>query len=202
MEKVLLDGKVTVRCAYTDIVKIKKLRDHPGNPNKHNDKQIGLLANIITEQGWRRPIVVSERSGFIVAGHGRLQAARRLALTEVPIDYQQYDSDESEIADLIADNRIAELADLYLPDVKSLIHEIDHGAFDLELTGYSIADIEELMAPASDVTPDETGGGDGGSDLDEGWNSAIETAALLCEAHSEAGGAELADLIREKLLRY
>ena len=55
---------------------------HPRNPNKHGDNQIALLAKIIGNQGWRNPIVVSERSGFIVAGHGRLGAARVLERRE------------------------------------------------------------------------------------------------------------------------
>ncbi len=48
---------------------------HPRNPNKHPAEQIRMLSNIIQHQGWRNPIVISARSGFVVAGHGRLAAA-------------------------------------------------------------------------------------------------------------------------------
>ena len=64
------------------------LVEHPRNPNRHPQKQIELLARIIRHQGWRNPIVISARSGFVVAGHGRLAAARQLGVYEVPVDVQ------------------------------------------------------------------------------------------------------------------
>jgi len=70
-----------------------------------------MLAKIMEFQGWRLPIVVSKSSGFIVRGHGRLLAAQRLGLKKVPIDEQDYENEAQEWADLIADNRIAELAE-------------------------------------------------------------------------------------------
>lgn len=62
------------------MVDIEKLVGNPRNPNKHPQNQIELLAKIIKAQGWRNPIVVSRRSGFVVKGHGRLEAARLLGL--------------------------------------------------------------------------------------------------------------------------
>lgn len=103
---------IKIHCAYTELADITTLVMNPGNPNRHPDKQIELLAKIINNQGWRAPITVSIRSGFIVRGHGRLLAAQKLELTEVPVDRQDYASEAEEWADLIADNRIAELADL------------------------------------------------------------------------------------------
>lgn len=65
-----------IMCAYTDLVSVVSLVPNPRNPNKHSDEQIKLLAKIIKYQGWRDPIVVSKRSGFITKGHGRLMAAK------------------------------------------------------------------------------------------------------------------------------
>jgi len=62
------------------MVDIEKLVGNPSNPNKHPQKQIELPDKIIKAQGWRNPIVVSKRSGFVVKGHGRLAAARLLGL--------------------------------------------------------------------------------------------------------------------------
>lgn len=79
---------------------VANLKPNPRNPNKHPQKQIERLAKIIKEQGWRAPITVSNRSGFIVRGHARLEAAKLLQLKSVPVDLQNYDSDDLELADL------------------------------------------------------------------------------------------------------
>jgi len=83
---------------------------NPRNPNKHPQEQIKLLATIIRSQGWRAPITVSRQSGYVVRGHGRLAAAILLGTEVVPVDYQNYATEAEEWADLIADNRIAELS--------------------------------------------------------------------------------------------
>ncbi len=57
---------IPVWCAHDDIVAIDQLLPNPRNPNMHPDKQIKLLGDIILSQGWRGPITVSTRSGFIV----------------------------------------------------------------------------------------------------------------------------------------
>jgi len=61
---------IEAHCAFNNEVDVVDLIPNPRNPNKHDDRQIGLLAKIIRNQGWRNPIVVSADSGFIVAGHG------------------------------------------------------------------------------------------------------------------------------------
>jgi len=61
------------------------LTTHPNQTNTHTDEQIELLAKLIEYQGWRVPIIVSENSGYIVAGHGRVEAAKLLGYEQVPI---------------------------------------------------------------------------------------------------------------------
>ena len=91
--KAWADG-VPVYCAHDAIVDVTTLVPNPANPNKHPDEQIQLLGRIIREHnGWRAPITVSNRSGFIVKGHGRLSAALLEGLKEVPVDYQNYASE-------------------------------------------------------------------------------------------------------------
>lgn len=140
----MIDG-IPVYCAVDKIVDIEKIVPNPRNPNQHSDSQIELLAKIIKAQGWRAPITVSNRSGLIVRGHGRMMAARKLGLTKVPVDYQDYANEAEEWADLIADNRIAELAEINNRMLMDLIEEIDTGDFDLSLTGYSDADLKEII---------------------------------------------------------
>lgn len=139
--------KIKVHCAYDEMVDITKLVPNPRNPNQHSDRQIELLAKIIEHQGWRVPITVSKRSGFVVRGHGRLLAAEALGVDEVPVDYQDYENEAEEWADLIADNRLAELSELDNEMLKDLIQEIDSGEIDLTLTGYDEDAIESLLTP-------------------------------------------------------
>ena len=107
-----------------------------------------MLAKIIQHQGWRNPVVVSKLSGFIVAGHGRLKAAELLGLDEVPIDLQDFKTEADELAHLVADNRIAELSEINRVTLADIIADLDTGEINLELTGFEIPDIEELMTAA------------------------------------------------------
>lgn len=138
------DG-IPVYCAFDELADIGSLKPHPRNPNRHPESQIALLAKIIKAQGWRAPITVSNRSGYIVRGHGRLLAAQLLGVKQVPVDRQDYASDEEELADLIADNRIAELAEMDSTMLKDVLEELDTGAFDMELTGFTEDALEDLM---------------------------------------------------------
>ena len=139
-----LDG-IPVYCRFDEAVDIDRITGHPRNPNKHGDEQIALLAKIIKTSGWRNPICVSNRSGFVVKGHGRLMAARALKVDKVPVEYQDYATEAEEYNDLIADNRIAELAERDMSIIKDLLEELDTGANDMDLTGYVEAEIERLM---------------------------------------------------------
>lgn len=105
---------IPIRCAYQKLIKINELKPHPKNRNKHPSDQIERLATIIKYQGIRSPIKVSLRSGYITAGHGRLEAFRHLKLKAVPVDMQDYESDEQEYADIQSDNAIALWAELDL----------------------------------------------------------------------------------------
>lgn len=134
-----------VMCQHSRMADIADLKPHPKNPNKHSDEQVALLAKNIRHLGWRHPIIVSKRTGFIVAGHARLQAAQVLNLTNVPVDEQDFASDTEERAYLIADNRIAELAEIQNAAIKDLLQELDTGEMDMDLTGYTEKAIEELM---------------------------------------------------------
>jgi hypothetical protein len=72
-------------------------------------------------------------------------AARALGVDQVPVEYQDYESEAAEYNDLIADNRIAELAERDMSIIKDLLEELDTGANDMDLTGYTEAEIERLM---------------------------------------------------------
>jgi len=135
-----------------------KLKPNPDNPNRHSAHQIQILAAIIEEQGWRAPITVSKRSGLIVRGHGRLEAALLMGCDAVPVDEQDYASEAEELADLLADNRLSELAELDEGDLKRVIERL-RGAdpeFDVELTGFMEDEIAKLFNEEEDEGELET----------------------------------------------
>ena len=148
--KAWADG-VPVFCAHDAIVDVAKLVPNPKNPNQHPDSQIQLLGRIIRQAGWRQPITVSKRSGFIVKGHGRLAAALLEGMKEAPVDYQSYTTEAEEYADLVADNRIAELAETDNKLLADIFAEIDTGEIPMELTGYTEDEVESLVTALSEA---------------------------------------------------
>ena len=143
-------GAIKVHCAHSDIVEIGKLKPNPKNPNTHPQGQIEILAKVIREQGWRQPIKVSNQSGYIVSGHGRYEAAIFMGAEFVPVDYQDYESEAEELADLLADNRIAELAEMDEKMLAELFASVDADAFDMSLSGYTDKEIFDAVASLVD----------------------------------------------------
>ena len=138
---------IAVYCAHDKIVDTDALVGNPRNPNKHPKEQIAALAKIIKRQGWRHPIVVSNRSGFVVKGHGRLLAAKELKASQVPVDYQDYESEASEYADLMADNKIQEFSELDLKMSAGILQDIkDSGDIELEMSAFTEEALNELLA--------------------------------------------------------
>lgn len=137
-----------VHCVCDTLVSISELRPHPKNRNKHSDDQIKRLAQILEYQGWRYPIKVSKRSGFITSGHGRLAAAKLMKWKEVPVNYQDYESDEQEYTDVQSDNAIASWAELDLAGINSDIGELGPD-FDIDLLGIK----DFVLEPAEKFEP-------------------------------------------------
>jgi ParB-like chromosome segregation protein Spo0J len=148
--------KPLVNCAFDELVPIEKLVPNPRNPNQHPQSQVALLAKVIAHQGWRSPVVVSTRSGFIVAGHGRYEAAKILGAASVPVDYQDFETEADEWAHLIVDNRLAELAEADEAALKGVLGELKAADFDLELAGFDAAALDGLLAePPAPVAPED-----------------------------------------------
>ena len=154
-------GGAEIKCSFTRMVTPGDLVPNPRNPNTHPVKQIELLAKILDFQGWRLPIVVSNLSGFIVRGHARLMAAQKLGALMVPVDEQDYENEAQEWADLVADNRIAELAELDPTSLKDIIDELDTGEIDLDLTGFDHQELATLMSQVHQGAEDDLPPGEG-----------------------------------------
>lgn len=176
--------KVPVYCSCTEIRPLETLVENPRNPNKHSPQQIALLARVIAAAGWRAPIVISKRSGFIVKGHGRFQAALSVGMTEVPVDVQDYATEADEWADMIADNRLAELSEIAASELKDLLQEMDDGSFNMELTGFDESALADLM---TEETPEQ----------DEGV-AITSMLEVIAECADESMQQEVYNLLTEK----
>jgi DNA modification methylase len=140
-----------INCLYDSQLQLDELVPHPKNRNDHPKEQIERLAKVLEYQGWRYPIKISKRSGYITSGHGRLEAAKLNGWTEVPVNYQDYESDEQEYADLVADNAIASWAELNLAGINADLTDLGPD-FDINLLGIKDFVIEpaEKIAPGCD----------------------------------------------------
>ena len=105
-------AEVEIYCKHDALMNPADLTPHPFNPNVHPKDQIARLAKRIVQTGWRMPVTVSKLSGYVVRGHGRLMAAKEAGLDEVPVDYQDYATEDEEYADLVADNKTFEGSEL------------------------------------------------------------------------------------------
>lgn len=146
-----------VRCEYTELVELHKLQPNPKNANKHPEKQIERLAQIIDYQGMRSPIVVSKRSGFITKGHGRLEALKLLEWKTAPVDFQDYENDAQEYADIVSDNAISEWSTLDFSQINIEIGDLgpDFDVDNLGFTNFTIdpweSDIEAVEKTESNL---------------------------------------------------
>lgn len=131
------------------------LRPYPQNPRQHSRNQIRQIAESIKEFGFANPVLVDE-DGSIIAGHGRVEAAKTLGIGSIPTICVSGLTDAQKRALAIADNRLAENAtwdeQLLAQELKVLTElEID---FDVTITGFETAEIDiliESIDPAEDV---------------------------------------------------
>lgn len=123
-----------IHCQYSELVEVAGLKEHPKNSNKHPTDQIERLARILEYQGWRYPVKVSKRSGYVTSGHGRILAAKLNGWREVPVSFQDYDDETQEIADVTSDNAIASWAELDLGTINAFVPDLGPD-FDLDLLG-------------------------------------------------------------------
>jgi hypothetical protein len=136
---------IKINCAHDAVVDIGDLVPHPKNSNKHPDKQIEFFGILLEEHGWRLPICVSNQSGYIVRGHLRYYTALKLGEGRVPVDFQDYENEVFELADLTADNRIPEMAERDEQLLNELLTEIrDMPDVDIQITGYTDQDLEKM----------------------------------------------------------
>jgi len=130
---------------YVELWPLDRLIPYARNPRIHSDAQVAQIAASIAEFGFNNPILVDSNAG-IIAGHGRLLAARKLHLREVPVIVLDHLTETQKRAYIIADNRLAEAAgwddDLLRLELETLQGE----AFNLAVIGFDDQELADLLA--------------------------------------------------------
>ena len=125
---------------------VASLIPYARNSRTHSDAQVAQIAASIKEWGWTTPILI-DPDGGIIAGHGRVMAAQKLGLAEVPCMVAEGWSEAQKRAYVIADNKLALNAGWDMDALKIEMQEIDGLKFDLTLTGFDVGEMAELFAP-------------------------------------------------------
>jgi len=129
-----------------EAIQIDALIPYARNSRTHSDAQVAQIAASIKEFGFTNPVLI-DGGGGIIAGHGRVLAARKLGLTDVPCIRLDHLTDAQKRAYVIADNRLALNSGWDTEMLKVEFADLQELGFDLELTGFDMDEIKELLAP-------------------------------------------------------
>lgn len=122
---------------------VSELVPYANNSRTHSPQQVDQIAASINEWGWTMPVLVDEK-GMLIAGHGRIMAAQKLGIKEVPTMTATGWTEAQKKAYVIADNKLALNADWNMELLSIELQELQELDFDLELTGFELGEIEAL----------------------------------------------------------
>ena len=134
---------------------IDKLIPYAKNSRTHSDAQVAQIAASIKEWGWTTPVLVDE-TGQIIAGHGRVLAARKLEMSQVPVTVARGWSEAQKRAYVIADNKLALNAGWDNEMLALELEEIGELGFDIDLVGFTAGEIAGLTFKEKDLYPDSS----------------------------------------------
>lgn len=139
-----------------ETIKINKLKPHPHNARTHSKKQLRQIAQSIEAFGFTNPVLIDGKDN-ILAGHGRVEAAKLAGLTEVPCVRITHLTPAQKRAYILADNRLAELSGWDEELLKVELAEINQldCDFDLTLTGFETPEIDNLLQPDTAPSPEK-----------------------------------------------
>jgi ParB-like chromosome segregation protein Spo0J len=142
-----------MRIEYTPV---RELRPHSNKARTHSKKQIRQIANSIAKFGFCNPVLVDDAKQ-IIAGHGRVEAAKLLGIDAVPTCQLSRLSEADKRAYVLADNKLAEKAgwdkELLAIELQGLI-ELD---VEIELTGFEMAEVDLILEEAREANSDPGG---------------------------------------------
>lgn len=127
---------------------IGKLVPYTRNARTHSPKQVDVIVRLIEEFGWTNPILVDGKNG-IVAGHGRLMAAKQLKMRTVPVIELNGLTPAKKRAYILADNKAGELAGWSDEMLKLELGDLKGMGIDMELTGFGLREVDFMLEPTA-----------------------------------------------------
>lgn len=121
-------------------VGVDKLIPYINNAKVHSEEQVTRIASSIREFGFLSPVLIDKEYN-IIAGHGRVMAARKLGIQDVPCVFVEGLTDAQRKAYILADNRLGELADWDMNLVTSELEMLQEHSFDVDLTGFNLESV-------------------------------------------------------------
>lgn len=137
-----------------ELVSVDKLVPYVNNARTHSPEQINKLRSSLREFGFINPVIIDRDYG-VIAGHGRIMAAKEEGLTEVPCVFADHLTEAQKKAYIIADNRMAMDAGWDEELLRVEIEALQAEAFDLSLTGFDEKELSDLFKTESDVQDDD-----------------------------------------------
>ena len=159
----------TNKTTHMEMVAVEKLVPYVNNARTHSPEQITKLRSSLREFGFINPVIIDKDYG-VIAGHGRLMAAKEEGIKEVPCVLVDYLTEAQKKAYIIADNRFAQDAGWDEELLRIEIESLQAEAFDVSLTGFEDQEIADLFAGDNDT---------GAEDDDFDLNDALEKAAFV-----------------------
>src|SRR5271157_2789722 len=135
---------------HIEIWPLDRLRPNARNARTHSPEQVAEIASSILEFGFVNPILVDSNSG-IIAGHGRLLAACKLGLPEVPVVVLDHLTETQRRAYILADNKIALNAGWDDALLAEEVRQLQTDGFDLDIAGFSSDELDALLAAPEDA---------------------------------------------------
>ena len=133
---------------------VDKLIPYINNAKVHSEDQVTRIASSIREFGFLSPVLIDKEFN-IIAGHGRLMAAKKLDMAEVPCVFVEGLTDAQRKAYILADNRLGELAEWDMDLVTSELEMLLDNDFDIDLTGFELPEEQEETEIKEDEVPEE-----------------------------------------------
>ncbi len=140
-------------------VEISRLIPYARNARTHDDAQVAQIAASIREFGWTNPVLIDAEGG-IIAGHGRVMAARKLGIDVAPCIRLSHLTDTQRRAYVIADNKLSDNSDFDSEMLKLELTDLHREGFDMVLIGFDAPDLALAMGLGADF--------DAGSEDDQG----------------------------------
>lgn len=136
------------------VVSTDSLIPYAMNSRTHSDKQVDQIAASIKEFGFLNPVIVDGENG-IIAGHGRVMAAKKLGMTELPVVEARHLTEAQKKAYVIADNRLALNAGWDNEILNAELTELQELHFDIDLLGFDIDELKDILGTESEKSDEE-----------------------------------------------